>query len=124
MKQRFIRPNDTLHDDEIVVRGGPLDGGEVIEDALTVFDIYGVYALSVFALQDTTLDELAQQPPLIRYPELTLVRAGAIRAAGLRLVPSGRRRQHFSIEFDELADGLERLRTCERRSEVNPYHGL
>jgi hypothetical protein len=123
MKQRFIRPNDPLRDDEIVVRGGPLDGEEVIEDALTVFDIYGVYALSVFALRETTLDELAQQPPLIRYPELTLVRAGVIRAAGLRLVPSGRGRQHFSIEFDELTDGLERLRTCERRSEANPYHG-
>jgi hypothetical protein len=122
VKQRFIRPNDPLRDDEIVVRGGPVDGEEVIEDALTVFDIYGVYAISVFALRDTTLDEMAQQPPLIRYSELTLVRAGAIRAAGLRLVPSGRRRQHFSIEFEELTDGLERLRTCERLSEANPYH--
>jgi hypothetical protein len=122
VKQRYVRPNDELLDDDIVVRGGPLDGEEVIEDALTVLDIYGIYALSVFAVRSATLDEMAQQPPLVRYPELTLVRAGEISAVGLRLVPSGRRPEHFAIEFDDLDDGLDRLRTCERWSELNPYH--
>ncbi len=122
MRQRYIRPNDELHDGDIVVRGGPVDDDEVVEDAQTVFDIYGVYALSVFALRSTTLDELAQQAPLVRYAELTLLTAGAIRAAGLRVVPTGRRPQHFSIEFDEIADGLERLKTCDRRVALNPYH--
>lgn len=72
MKQRFIREGDELKDNSsIVVRGGPLDPEVITPDALRHHDIYGTYGISVFAIRDTTLDELAQQPPLIRFELLT-----------------------------------------------------
>lgn len=123
MKQRYIRPDDELNDDTvIVVRGGTLSGADVRDDALAAFEVYGVYAISVFAILETTLDELAQRPPLVRFDELTLMTVGAIRQNGLRLVPTGRRKLNHSIEFDDLAEGLGRLRSCEHRVVVNPYH--
>ena len=123
MKQRFVRPGDELSDDTvIVVRGGTLDDVDVLDDALAAFEVYGVYAVSVFALVGTTMDELAQEPPLVRFEWLTLMTAGTVRRAGLRLLPTGRRTLHHSIEFDDLPDGIARLQSCEHRTVVNPYY--
>jgi len=123
VKQRFVRPGDELSDETvIVVRGGTLADEDVLDDALAAFEVYGVYALSVFALVGTTMDELAQEPPLVRFEWLTLMTAGTVRAAGLRLLPTGRRTLHHSIEFDDLPDGIERLQSCEHRTVVNPYY--
>lgn len=123
MKQRYIRAGHELSDDTvIVVRGGTLDDVDVLDDALAAFEVYGVYAISVFALQDTTMEELAQEPPLIRFEWLTLMTAGAVRRAGLRLLPTSRRTLHYSIEFDDPSDGLKRLQSCEHRTVANPYH--
>jgi hypothetical protein len=123
VKQRYIRPDDQLSDDTvIVVRGGTLSGDDVRDDALAAFEVYGVYTISVFAILETTLDELAQRPPLVRFEELTVMTVGAIRQKGLGLVPTGRRKLHYSIAFDDLAVGLGRLRSCEHRVVVNPYH--
>jgi hypothetical protein len=52
------------------------------------------------------VDELAQQPPLIRFRLLTLVRAGVLRAAGFRLEPTGRNPRHFTVAFDDLEAGV------------------
>jgi hypothetical protein len=71
---------------------------------------------------DTTMDEVAQEPPLVRFEWLTLMTAAAVRGAGLRLLPTGRRTLHYSIEFDDLRDGVARLQSCEHRTVVNPYH--
>jgi hypothetical protein len=123
VKQRFIRPNDELRDDIIVVvRGGALDDESVRDDALASFEVYGIYAISVFAVLDATVDELAQVPPLIRFEVLTLMTVGEIRRAGLHILPTGRRRLHHSIEFDDLDGGIEHLRSCEHRTIPNPYH--
>ena len=35
--------------------------------------IYGVYGISVFAVRDATIDELAQQAPLVRFDRLSLL---------------------------------------------------
>jgi hypothetical protein len=51
------------------------------EDALRNHAIYGIYGLSVFAVRDVTLDEMAQESPLVRFPRLPIVR----RPPGLRL---------------------------------------
>ncbi len=123
MKLRYIRPDGELADETIVVvRGGSLDRASLLEDAVASFEIYGVHAVSVFALDGVTLDELAQQSPLVRFEYLTLMTVGAVRTAGLRLVATGRRPLHYSIEFDRIEDGLDRLRSCEHRSVSNPYH--
>jgi hypothetical protein len=85
MKVRYVRPDDVLEDDEqMVVRGGVLVPELVRTDAARMFSVYGVYGISVFALRDVTLDELAQQPPLVRFRVLTLVTVGSIRAGCCR----------------------------------------
>jgi hypothetical protein len=92
------------------------------QDALRNHAIYATYGISVFAARDLTVDELAQQAPLIRFDQLTLMSVGALRAAGLRLDPTGRNPRHFDIGFDDLGDGIARLLGCEHRTIVNPYY--
>lgn len=123
MKQRFIRHDDELADDDtIVVRGGKLEPKGLRDDASRHHEIYGSYGISVFAVRDITFDELAQQPPLVRFEHLTLMTAGVLRGAGLRLEPTGRNPRHFTVAFDDLEEGVSRLRTCEHQVRVNPYH--
>ena len=123
MKLRYVRPGDDLADDEaVVVRGGRLRPDIVRQDATRHHAVYGTYAVSVFAVRGMRLEELAQQPPLVRFPELTTTTAGAIRAAGLALLPTGRNPRHFSVELDELEWGVEALRNVEHQVVDNPYH--
>lgn len=123
MKQRFVRVGDELRDDDtVVVRGGELDAESLHADALRNHAAYGTYGISVFAVRDLALDDLAQQPPLVRFELLTLMRAGAIRAARLRLEPTGRNPRHYDISFDVLDEGIAALLRCEHWVWVNPYH--
>jgi hypothetical protein len=123
MKQRHLRVGDELGDDEaVVVRGGELDREILRSDALRNHVIYGSYGISVFAVRDLTLDELAQQRPLVRFERLTIMTAGVLRAAGLRLEATGRNPRHFDVTFDDLDDGVDRLCHCEHRVVLNPYH--
>ncbi|MBK9179492.1 MAG: hypothetical protein IPM45_07900 [Acidimicrobiales bacterium] len=122
-KQRHIRPGDHLDDDDtVIIRGGELDPDVVRADALRYHAVYGEYGVSVFAARDATVDELAQQAPLVRFEVLTLVRAGTLLAAGFRLEPTGRNPRHFIVAFDDLDGGVEALEACEHRSWLNPYH--
>ncbi len=122
-KQRHLRHGDHLDDDDlIVVRGGDLDPVALRFDAERYHAIYGGYGLSVFAVRDPHVDELAQQAPLVRFEVLTLVRVGVLRTAGFRLEPTGRNPRHFTLAFDDLELAIEELRRCEHRSWVNPYH--
>jgi hypothetical protein len=123
VKQRFLRPGDELRDDDVVVvRGGELDPEVLTADAERNHSIYGIYGISVFALRDVTLDELAQQPPLVRFERLTLMTVSTLRATQLRLEPTGRNPRHYDVTFDDLHDGVRRLCACEHRVVVNPYH--
>lgn len=122
-KRRHLRDGDRLDDDEtIVVRGGRLDAATLRADAERYHGIYGEYGISVFAARDGTVDELAQEVPLIRFETLTLVRVGVLRAAGFRLDPTGRNPRHFTVAFDQLGPGVSALVSCEHLSWVNPYH--
>jgi hypothetical protein len=123
VKQRHIRPSGVLSDDTVVVvRGGELRRELLVEDARRAHAVYGVYAISVFAADGVTVDELVQTSPLVRFESLTLMSVGSIRAAGLVLVPSGRNPLHHSIDVDDLDEGLDRLVGCDHRTVVNPYH--
>ena len=75
-------------------------------DALRNYAIYGVFGVSVFALRDATIDELAQQPPLVRFAVLTVLEVAALRDAGLEIQPTGRNPRHFDIVFSDLDDGI------------------
>lgn len=122
-KRRFIREGDRLDDDDtIVIRGGRIDPAALRADAERYHGIYGEYGISVFAVRDATVDELAQAVPLVRFETLTLLRVGALRAAGFRLEATGKNPQHFTVVFDELDRGVRALIACEHRSWPNPYH--
>jgi hypothetical protein len=106
----------------VVVRGGVLDPDLLREDARRNHAIYGSYGISGFAARDLSVDELAQQPPLIRFDQVTLIAVAARRSAGLRLDPTGRNPRHFDIILDDLHDGLARLVGCPHQTIVDPYH--
>ncbi len=90
VKQRFVRQSDELGDDEeIALRGGRLAAAIVRADAQRMHDVYGTFGISVFALRGATIDELAQQAPLVRFAELTVVTVGTLRGVGVRLEPPG-----------------------------------
>jgi hypothetical protein len=104
MKLRFLREGDFIDDRQtLLVRGGELDGALLREDARRYRDIYGTCGVSVFALRGITLHEIAQQAPLIRFQQLTLLKAGDVLIARLRLEPTGRNPRHFTIAFDDLS---------------------
>lgn len=118
-----MRAGQDLPDEvTVIVRGGELDRGLLRQDADRNHAIYGTYGLSVFAVEGITLDELAQQAPLVRFERLTLMTVGAIRAAGLRLEPTGRNPRHYDICFEELEPGITRLLICEYTVWANLYH--
>jgi hypothetical protein len=122
VKQRHLRADDDLTDDIVVVRGGALEAEVLRVDATRYFSIYGTYGISVFAAREITVDELAQEPPLVRFEVLSLLRVGNLRAAQLRLVPTGRNRRHFTVAWDNLEDGVTQLVGCEHEARENPYH--
>ncbi len=45
-----------------------------------------------------------------------------LRAAGLRLEPTGRNPRHFDVTFEDLDRGVAGLAACEYRTVVNPYN--
>ena len=109
-------------DEEIVLRGGRLADAIVRADAQRMHEVYGTFGISVFALRGATIDELAQQSPLVRFGELTIVTVGALRSAGVRLEPTGRNRRHFTVMLDDLDAGTEALLSCRHQVWINPYH--
>jgi uncharacterized membrane protein YeiH len=123
VKQRFVRPGDSLEDeDEVVLRGGRLDAAILRVDAQRMHDIYGAFGISVFALRGATIDELAQQVPLVRFAELTVVTVGVLRDVGVRLEATGRNPRHFTVVLDDLENATNALVACAHRTWVNPYH--
>jgi hypothetical protein len=106
----------------VLVRGGELDPDVLSADALRYHSIYGVYGISVFAVRDATLEELAQQVPLVRFERLTLLTVGDVLASGLRLEPTGRNPRHYTVSFADLDDGVRRLAGCPHQVVPNPYY--
>lgn len=123
MKLRRLRDGDVLEDSDVVqVRGGDLDPDILSGDAVRYHRIYGVYGISVFAARDATIDELAQQAPLVRFDRLSLLKVGDVLAVGMRLEPTGRDPRHFTVGFDDLVSGVQRLVSCAHRVVPNAYH--
>jgi hypothetical protein len=65
MRLRRLRPADDLDSDTRLVRGGALDPEILRADAQRYHEVYGTYGISVFAVRGLSLDELAQQVPLV-----------------------------------------------------------
>ena len=123
MKLRRLRDGDVLKDgDVMLVRGGDLDLDILCADAARYHSIYGVYGISVFAVRDATVDELAQQAPLVRFDRLSLLKVRDVLAAGIRLEPTGRNPRHYTASFDVLEDGVRRLIACPHQVVPNAYY--
>jgi hypothetical protein len=84
--------------------------------------IYGVYGISVFAVRGATLEEMAQQVPLVRLGSLTLLKVRDVLAARLGLEATGRNARHYTVGFNDLDDGGARLADCLDRVVPNPYY--
>lgn len=124
MKLRRLREGDVLDDDGItLVRGGDLDLDVLRADAVRYYGVYGSYGISVFAARGATLDEMAQQVPLVRFAKLTLFKVAAVRNAGLRLEPTGRHPRHYTVGFDDLDHGIAALASLAHDVVPNLYHG-
>lgn len=106
----------------MLVRGGDLDPDVLCADAARYHSIYGVYGISVFAVRGATVDELAQQVPLVRFDRLSLLTVRDVLAAGMRLEPTGRNPRHYTVGFDDLEDGARRLASCPHQVMPNSYH--
>jgi hypothetical protein len=90
MKLRRLRDGDVLENGDVVlVRGGDLASDILSADAVRYHSIYGTYGISVFAVRDATVDELAQQVPLVRFGCLALLKVGDVLAVGMRQEPTG-----------------------------------
>lgn len=123
MKRRFVRPDDDLDDgDELILRGGDLDPSIIRRDALRMFDIYGTYGVSVFALRGATIDELAQEAPLVRFPHFTVMTVRTIRVLGLRLEPTGRNPRHYTLMLRSPDEDVAALVSADHHVWMNPYH--
>jgi hypothetical protein len=96
-------------------------GGGVCGQTLSAIARSRVTTASVFAARDATVDEPAQQAPLVRFEVLTLVRAGDLRAAGFRLEPTGRNPGITPSPSTTSMPGVSALEACEHRSWPNPY---
>jgi hypothetical protein len=122
MKLRRLREGDVLDDGTTLVRGGEL-GPEVLRaDAMRYHSVYGIYGISVFAARGATVEELAQQVPLVRFATLTLITVAEARQAGLRLEPTGRNPRHYTVGFDDLDQGIAALVGCGHQVVPNSYH--
>jgi len=123
VKLRRLREGDVLDDGGVVlVRGGELDPDVLRADALRYHGVYGSYGISVFAVRGVTLDELAQQVPLVRFALLTLIKVKDARRAGLRLEPTGRNPRHYTLGFDDLDEGIRQLTGCDHQVVPNAYY--
>jgi hypothetical protein len=123
VKRRHVRPGDSLDDNTVlIVRGGELDAELIRADARRMHEVYGIHGISVFAVREVPLDELAQRAPLVRFARLTLMTVGALRSTGLSLEATGRNPEHFTVVLAELDSGVRALLHCEHRTIVNPYH--
>lgn len=123
MKLRRLREGDVLDDGGItLVRGGELEPDVLRADAMRYHSVYGSYGISVFAARGATLDEMAQQVPLVRFAKLTLIKVAVVRGSRLRLEPTGRNPRHYTLGFDDLEQGIEALAGCRHQVVPNPYH--
>lgn len=123
MKRRFVRPNDDLDDeDELILRGGDLDPSIIRRDAQRMFDVYGICGISVFALRGATIDELAQEAPLVRFSHFTVVTVRTLQAMGLQLEPTGRNPRHYTLMLVSLDEDVDVLVSADHHVWINPYH--
>ncbi len=115
--RREALPDDAL----VVVRGGLLEIGTLRTDAVAAHERFGECGVSVFGAADVKALDALLVGRLKRFDLLTVMTAGALRAAGLELAPTFRR-PHYTVMLANLEADLLRLVTCENVAWVNPHY--
>jgi hypothetical protein len=120
VKERHIRVGDELVDaDTVVVRGGLPGPRGLRAEAQNHYVVYGTSSVSVFAVRDVSLEEIARSLPLVCFEHLTLWTAGNIRKAGLAIEPAGREPRHYLVNLGTGGAGVAALWGCEHRTWTN-----
>lgn len=116
-----VRAEQLADDALLVVRGGLLEFASLRADALAAAARFGAPGISVFAAPTASdLDDLARER-LDRFEVVTVMTAGAIRSAGLELLPTFRR-PRYTVLLPGPDAGLRALLGCENRVIANPHH--
>jgi hypothetical protein len=58
---------------------------------------------------------------LVRFAQLTLMKAKDLRRLGFGLEPTGRNPLHYTVGFDDLEKGVTQLAGCAHQVVPNPY---
>ena len=112
--------DDLVDDDIVVVRGGLPGPRGLRAEAQNHYVVYGTPSVSVIAVGDIPLEEMARSLPLVCFEQLTLWRAGDIRKAGLAIEPAGRVPRHYLVNLGAGAAGVAALWGCKHRTWTNP----
>ncbi|MGH9244280.1 MAG: hypothetical protein ACRD29_08170 [Acidimicrobiales bacterium] len=102
-------PDDAL----IVIRAGIMDSGNVERATTQCFERYGLYAISIEAVIDMTVDEVCRTcPRLSQYRQVRLSTFGRLRAGPFALLATFDA-THYSVVLPDLSDlTIPRLVRC------------
>jgi hypothetical protein len=127
----FLRRNEVLPDEAVVVRGGVLPSLEAArESAEDCFEEMqrqsgeGVYGISVCSLPDRTAEQILrdlQESNRLPHPKIRQTSVGRLRGLGFDVWPSGWF-GHATLEFSRLPteQDWERIQLAFRAPERNP----
>lgn len=104
----------------VLVRGGLLEATTLRSDAAAARVRFGEYGISVFGAADEQALDLLAAERLNRFDVLTVTTVGAIRRAGLEILPTFRR-PHYTILLPDLDGDLRRLLECHNEVRLNPH---
>jgi hypothetical protein len=108
MKQRLVRADSILDDDESVVRGAELVADAVRSEPSGCAMSTASLGSRSSPLRGTSIGEVAQGSPLVRFATLTTLVADPIRSVGLEIEATGRNPLHSTV----LLPDLERAPSC------------
>jgi hypothetical protein len=110
-KRRLIRDEPLLPDAAVLVRAltsptpgiGEFDRTALLEDLSLNFDLFGYYGLSCWGQSaDWSIDRILRVKA-VRAERMALLTAGALRAQGLGIVPSGKY-PHYDVTLGPVYD--------------------
>jgi hypothetical protein len=121
-----VRDEEPPDDTVVVVRGGIAASESLRRSAEVSMAVHGFLGVSVFLAIGMTVDELVRRTPELsgdRYKQLRTTTAGALRAAGFRLLATGEW-PHYDVALPDLTESsVEAFRHCFGPPFPNPHGG-
>ena len=118
----FLRKETPTDDAAVVIRGGNMMLESLHKSAEASFRETGLYLISVFLVEDQTLDDVCARPELRRYRSIRTSVVGKLRATEFLLLTTFQR-PHYDIALPNLTDeNLIKLIGCFSPSIRNPAY--